>query len=37
MAADAFGLYFTGQSFPWAGGFTSSLIFSIPATVFTGG
>lgn len=37
LGADSWGLYFTGQSFPWAGGFTSSLIFSIPATVFTGG
>lgn len=31
------GLYITGQSFPWVGGFTSSRIFSIPATVFAGG
>lgn len=37
LGADTWGLYFTGQSFPWAGGFTSSLIFSIGATVFTGG
>ena len=37
LGSDTWGVYFTGQSFPWAGGFTSSLIFSIPATVFTGG
>lgn len=37
LGSDTWGLYFTGQSFPWAGGFTTSLIFSIPATIFSGG
>jgi len=35
MSADAFGLYFTGNEFFWAGGFKHSIVYSIRPGIFT--